>query len=104
MTYNAKKKSWTQGVKTDNPAIKKKVPKFDFEVMKSAATHEDQRVRKAAFIEYFERFGEFPSYLFDNEVKMDSRLSATIQELQRDPETPKNMLKGIESLIERLPS
>ena len=83
---------------------KPKQEKFDFEKMKSAATHENPAVRKKVFIEYFERFEEFPSYLFDNEAKIDERLFETIQDLLNDPETPKKMLKGIEALKDRLPS
>ena len=77
--------------------------KFDYEAMKAAAVHKDPAVRKAAFIEYFERFQEFPSYLFDNEHQIDERLSATIQDLLRDEETTKEMHKGIKALMERLP-
>ena len=81
----------------------KKQEKFDFEKMKSMATHKDPAVRKKIFIDYFERFEEFPSYLFDNEEKVDERLVQTIKELQNDPQTSKAMHKGIDALIERLP-
>jgi hypothetical protein len=80
-----------------------KPEKFDFEKMKAAATHEDPMLRKEAFIEYFERFSEFPSYLFDNEQAIDSRLAKTIQDLTDDPETTREMRKGIDALTERLP-
>ena len=83
---------------------KPKQEKFDFEKMKSEAMHKDPAVRKKVFIEYFERFEEFPSYLFDNNEKMDERLSNTIRDLKEDPETPKAMLKGIEALLDRLSS
>lgn len=78
--------------------------KFDFETMKAAASHKNRTVRKAAFIEYFERFAEFPSYLFDNEEKIDDQLYETIQDLLKDPETTKEMREGISALLERLPS
>lgn len=78
--------------------------KFDFETMKSAAANKDPAIRKLAFIEYFERFEEFPSYLFDNEQKIDESLYRTMQDLIKDPETSKAMHKGIEALLERLPS
>ena len=81
-----------------------KKPKFDFEELKAAATSLNAKIRKKVFAEYFERFEEFPSYLFDNTNGIDSRLSETIQDLKNDPETPKNMHKGIEVLIQRLPS
>jgi hypothetical protein len=99
-----KRKTWTLDAKTMEPAKKKRMAKFDFEKMKSEATSEDPVVRKAAFIEYFERFAEFPSYLFDNEAKIDKHLSETIQELRKDPDTSKPMLIGIEALLDRLPS
>lgn len=76
--------------------------RFDFEKMKAAATHADPAVRKKAFIDYFERFEEFPSYLFDNEAKMDSRLSETMRDISRDPEASPAMLKGVEALKQRL--
>ena len=81
-----------------------KPPKFNFDEMKVGATSEDPRVRKTVFSEYFERFGEFPSYLFDNEQGIDSRLSRTIEDLKNDPETSTAMKKGISLLLERLPS
>ena len=87
------------------PSVKKlKQERFDFEKMKSAATNGDPVVRKRVFIEYFERFEEFPAYLFDNEMKIDERLSETIQDLLKDPETTKAMHKGINTLMMRLPS
>jgi hypothetical protein len=77
--------------------------KFNFEKMKEAAMHEDAAVRKQSFIEYFERFGEFPSYLFDNEDYIDERLRRTINDLLADPETPKDVRTGIDKLLQRLP-
>ncbi len=78
--------------------------KFNFEELKAAATSLNAKIRKKVFEEYFERFEEFPSYLFDNTNGIDSRLSETIQDLQSDPETSKTMLKGIATLMQRLPS
>ena len=72
--------------------------------MKAEATSQDARVRKSIFIEYFERFQEFPSYLFDNDNGIDVRLSQTIADLQKDPETSETMHKGIANLLARLPS
>ena len=83
---------------------KEKIPKFNFEEMKARATSENPEVRKNVFIEYFERFGEFPSYLFDNDNGMDSRLSQTIEDLQKDPETAQTVKKGITLLLGRLSS
>ncbi|MBI2613083.1 hypothetical protein HYW59_04770 [Candidatus Kaiserbacteria bacterium] len=78
--------------------------KFDFETMKAAAANKDPAIRKQAFIEYFERFTEFPSYLFDNEQKIDERLYETMQDLLKDPTTTKEMHEGILALLDRLPS
>lgn len=72
--------------------------------MKAAAAHKDPAVRKQAFIEYFERFQEFPSYLFDNASKIDENLYQTMQDLLKDPATTKEMQKGIEALLDRLPN
>ena len=83
---------------------KEKVAKFNFEEMKAAATSENPEVRKNVFIEYFERFGEFPSYLFDNNEGIDIRLSQTIEDLKNEPEVSIDMKKGIALLMERLPS
>ena len=83
---------------------KPKPEKFNFEKMKEAATSEDSAVRKASFIEYFERFSEFPSYLFDNEHETDIRLLKTIQDLLNDPDITKELRRGIDLLIRRLPS
>ena len=85
-------------IHTDAP----KQEKFDYEIMKAEAAHKNPAVRKKAFFEYFARFKEFPSYLFDNEQKMDDRLSETIQDLIKDPETTEEMHKGITALRERL--
>lgn len=76
--------------------------KFDFEKMKHAATHADAQVRKRTFIDYFERFAEFPSYLFENEHGLDERLSRTIDDLLHDPEVSKELRSGIELLQRRL--
>jgi hypothetical protein len=81
-----------------------KPEKFNFEILKAEATSENRDVRKKIFKDYFERFEEFPSYLFDNSDKIDSRLSETIQDLTNDPETTKAMHKGIAVLMMRLPS
>ena len=83
---------------------KEKVAKFNFEEMKAAATSTDPKIRKRIFTEYFERFGEFPSYLFDNENGLDEQLSKTIEELKNDPETTDAMQKGLVLLLSRLPS
>lgn len=81
---------------------KPKAEKFDFEKMKGAATHEDSKVRKQTFIEYFERFSEFPSYLFDNDHELDSRLRRTIDDLLADPATSREIRQGIDLLLRRL--
>ena len=78
--------------------------KYDFETMKAAASNKDPAIRKQAFIEYFERFTEFPSFLFDNEQKIDDQLYETMQDLIKDPATSKEMHKGILALLDRLPS
>lgn len=78
--------------------------KFDYEKMRAAATNADAAVRKQIFVEYFERFAEFPSYLFDNEHAIDGRLRETINDLLADPESTKEMRKGIELLLLRLPA
>jgi len=78
--------------------------KFDYEAMKEGATSDDPATRKAMFIEYFERFQEFPSYLFDNEREIDSRLSDTMQDILQDPETPPALRSGVEALLGRLPA
>jgi hypothetical protein len=78
--------------------------KFNFELMKAEATSPNPVVRKKTFIEYFERFEEFPSYLFDNGEKIDERLSETMRDLSNDPETSKTMHKGIAALMMRMPA
>lgn len=80
-----------------------KKPRFNFEELKAGATSQNPAVRKKTFQEYFERFEEFPSYLFDNTERIDSRLFQTIQDLTNDPETSKLMHKGIAALMQRLP-
>lgn len=84
----------------DKPVKKQR---FDFVVMKAGATSDNSKTRKKAFEQYFEQFGEFPSYLFDNEHEIDQRLAETIEQLKSDPATPSNMRKAIELMIERLP-
>ncbi|TSC87163.1 MAG: hypothetical protein G01um10148_268 [Parcubacteria group bacterium Gr01-1014_8] len=82
----------------------KKVDKFNFQKLKMDATSEDPAVRKNIFIEYFERFEEFPSYLFDNSQGIDKLLFDTIQDLTNDSKTSDNMQKGITILMSRLSS
>lgn len=77
--------------------------KFDFVSMKAGATHKDADIRKQTFVDYFERFQEFPSYLFDNEKNMDAILYETVQALLKDPETTKAMRDGVAALMLRLP-
>ena len=79
-----------------------KGPKFSFEELKIAATSLNASVRKKVFQEYFEMFEEFPSYLYDNSQGIDTRLSETIQDLKKDPETSEKMQKGLALLIQRL--
>jgi len=81
-----------------------KKPKFNFEELKIAATSQSAAVRKKVFLEYFEMYEEFPSYLFDNEHAIDPRLSETIEDIKKDPTTTDRMLKGIATLLQRLPS
>lgn len=81
-----------------------KKPKFNFEELKAAALSLNAALRKKVFEEYFERFEEFPSYLFNNEHGIDSRLQETIRDLQNDPDISKTMRKGLETLMQRLPS
>ena len=81
-----------------------KQAKFNFEELKAGATSPNKAIRKRCFKDYFERFEEFPSYLFDNSEKIDSLLYETIQDLTNDPETTTAMQKGIASLMMRLPS
>lgn len=83
---------------------KPKPEKFNFEEMKVAATHRDASIRKKTFIEYFERFEEFPSYLFDTEPRVDDRLLQTIDDLLKDPDTTKALRAGLDTLLRRLPS
>lgn len=81
-----------------------KKSKFNFEELRAGATSQNAKARRKAFEEYFERFEEFPSYLFDNSNGIDTMLAETIRDIENDPETPKNMRKGIEALMMRLPS
>ncbi len=77
--------------------------KFNFEELKAAATSLNAGVRKKVFEEYFEMFEEFPSYLYDTENGIDSRLAQTIEDLKNDPEISEKMRKGITVLLARLP-
>lgn len=81
-----------------------KLPKFNFEELKAGATSDNAALRKKTFQEYYERFEEFPSYLFDNSEKIDSRLFETIQQLTNDPETSTKMHKAITAMLQRLPA
>lgn len=84
-------------------AIKKK-KKFNYEEMKAGALSEDREVRKRVFIEYFESFHEFPSFLFDNEKTIDARLYQTTQDLINDITTSTALRAGVNALLTRLPS
>ena len=81
-----------------------KAEKFNFETMQAVASHKDPAIRKQAFIEYYERFKEFPSYLFDNKLRIDANLFETMQDLIKDEQTTKEMRKGIDAVLNRLPS
>jgi len=89
---------------TDRTTKGPKAERYNFERMKAAATSTDPAVRKAMFLEYFERFNEFPSFLFDNERAIDPMLDATVRELLADPETSKPIRLGLEQLLRRLPA
>lgn len=54
------------------------------------------------FREYFERFEEFPSYLFDNDHGIDAMLAETIERLQKSLSTSEKMQAGLVLLVERL--
>lgn len=77
--------------------------KFDFHLLKERATSPDRAVRKAAFVEYYEQFREFPSYLFDNEREIDENLWQTAQDILKDKDTTKEMRDGVDMLLNRLP-
>jgi len=79
-----------------------KKAKFNFEELKAGATSANAKTRRKTFEEYFERFEEFPSYLFDNSRGMDIMLAETIRDIENDPETSKSMRKGIELLMNRI--
>lgn len=81
-----------------------KKPKFNFDELRVGATSSDAARRKKVFLEYFEMFEEFPSYLFDNEYATDPRLLETIEDIKKDPETTDRMQRGIATLLQRLPS
>lgn len=85
-------------------SVIKKVDKFNFEELKTGATSADPGMRKKMFIDYFERFEEFPSYLFDNTEGIDKLLLQTIRDIANDSSTSEQMQKGIVTLMERLPS
>ncbi len=70
--------------------------------MKLAAMSDDPAIRKEVFFEYFERFGEFPSFLFDTEQGVDARLIETMTDLKSDLTVSDAMRKGIERLMERV--
>jgi len=77
--------------------------KFNFEELKAGAMSESADVRKKIFQEYFDRFEELPSYLFDNSETIDDRLLRTIQDFKNDPETTQRLHKAIDMLMQRLP-
>jgi hypothetical protein len=81
-----------------------KLGKFNFEAMKAGAESSDPAIRKQAFTEYFERFNEFPSFLFNNEKGIDASLYATMQDLINDIDTSPEMRRGVDALLTRLPS
>lgn len=81
----------------------KKLPKYSFADMKIAAMSDDAVVRKKEFCDYFERFGEFPSFLFDTDAGVDQRLLDTISDLKSDPLVSDDIKRGIARLVERLP-
>lgn len=72
--------------------------------MKRLATSPYRAVRKTVFLEYFEAFSEFPSYLFDNEREIHVDLWQTAQDILADKTTSKDVRKGVEQLLARLPS
>ncbi len=76
--------------------------RFDFNKMKQEAMHEDDHVRKRVFLEYYERFAEFPTYLFDERSGIDPRLQKTIEDIRNDSSMTPAVLKGIEALVLRL--
>ena len=78
--------------------------KFNFAELNAGATSTNPNVRKKTFQEYFEKFQEFPSYLFDNSQGIDSTLKQTIQDLEKDPETTEAMQKGLALLLQRVPT
>jgi len=84
-------------------AKNEKKPKFNFAELKAGATSANPSIRKKTFQEYFEKFQEFPSYLFDNSNGVDAILLKTIQDLEKDPDTTEAMQKGLVLLLERVP-
>jgi hypothetical protein len=81
-----------------------KKSKYNFEELKAGATSPDVETRAAAFRDYFERFEEYPSFLFDNERQLDPRLAETVQYMQSHGETSEKMLQGLKLMLDRLPS
>ena len=78
--------------------------KFEYERLRRLATSEDRAVRKESFLEYFEQFHEFPSFLFDNEQEIHADLWQTMQDIQADRALSKDIKKGVEQLLNRVPS
>lgn len=83
--------------------VPKRKKKFDYEALKAAATSEDRAVRKVVFIEYFEEFREFPSYLFDNEKEIHKDLWDTAQDILTDKKVAREVRNGVDQLLNRLP-
>jgi len=81
-----------------------KQPKFNFEKLKAEATSPNLEIRVRSFKAYFEQFQEFPSFLFDNERRIDDVLLQTIKALEKDSEMSKPMQQGLEALLNRLPA
>lgn len=81
-----------------------KKPKFSFEKLKEEATSPNVRIRMASFRAYFEQFEELPSYLFDNERRIDDMLLETVNALQKDSGTSTAMKKALVLLLERMPA
>lgn len=80
-----------------------KPKKFDYAELKAAATSPVRSVRKAIFLEYFERFSEYPSYLFDNEREIHEDLWQTAQDILADTHVSRDVKKGVDAMLNRLP-
>lgn len=80
-----------------------KPKKFDFEELRVTATSSQRSERKAIFLEYFERFHEYPSYLFDNEREIDADLWQTAQDILADSALSREVKKGVDDMLNRLP-